>query len=101
MTDENRAWVQIGNGLDDRFIEDIGFHMFFVLRTYQMTEAEFADEVASDRDLVRQGFMSPDEFKKKTSLRRLAREVWRRDDMPARAEAWLWSDLWGDISGKG
>ena len=32
-----------------------------------------------------------------SSMRRLARELRRRDDLPSRDEAWLWCDLWGDI----
>ena len=70
----------------------IGFNMFLLLRFYQMTEAELAEEIESDRDLIRQGFMSENEFEKLSSLRRLARELRFRDDMP-----WYWNDMWGNI----
>ena len=70
----------------------IGFNMFLLLRFYQMTEAELAEEIESDRELIRQGFMSEDEFEKLSSLRRLARELRFRDDMP-----WHWNDMWGNI----
>jgi hypothetical protein len=75
----------------------IGFNMFLLLRTYQMTEAELAEEIESDRDLIREGFMSEAEFKEKSSMRELARELRRRDTLPSPDEAWLWSGLWGNI----
>jgi hypothetical protein len=73
--------------------ENVGPNMFFVLRVYQMTEAELAEEIESDRDLIRQGFMNEDEFQKRSSMRRMARDLRRRDDMP-----WHWNDLWCDIA---
>jgi hypothetical protein len=80
-------------------IKNIGMNMFFVLRSYQAAESELAEEIGSDLELIRQGFMSGSEFEKRSNLRRLARELRRRDDMPSRDEAWLWSNLWGSISG--
>ena len=71
-------------------VKKIGLNMFFLLRIYQMTEAELAEEIEDDRDLIRQGLMSEDEFEKRSSLRRLARELRFRDDMP-----WHWNDMWG------
>ena len=60
--------------------DNIGPEMFFILRIYQMTEAEFAEEIESDRDLVRQGLMSESEWMERSSTRHLARNLWRRDD---------------------
>jgi hypothetical protein len=78
-------------------VKNIGFNMLLLLRTYQMTEAELAEEIESDRDLIRQGFMSEAEFEKKTNMQKLARELRRRDSLPSPEEAWLWSDFWGNI----
>jgi hypothetical protein len=75
----------------------VGLNMFFLLRIYHMTEAELREEIESDRDLIRQGFMSEKEFKRKSSMCRLARELRHRDDMPSRDESWLWCGEWGDI----
>jgi hypothetical protein len=60
--------------------DTIGLKMFFILRVYQMTEAELAEEIESDRDLVRQGFMSESEFDERASTRALARKI-RLDDI--------------------
>jgi hypothetical protein len=58
----------------------IGLKMFSILRVYQMTEAELAEEIESDRDLVRQGFMSESEFDERAGTRALARRI-RLDDI--------------------
>lgn len=73
-------------------IKNIGLNMFFLLRTYQMTEAELVEEIEDDGDLIRQDLMSEEDFKKRSSLRRLARELRHRDDMP-----WHWNDMWSNI----
>jgi hypothetical protein len=61
----------------------IGPKMFLLLRIYQMTEAELAEEIESDRDLMRQGLMSESEFTERTSTRDLARNLRYRDSMIA------------------
>jgi hypothetical protein len=55
----------------------VGPNMFFILRLYQMTETELAEEIESDRDLMRQGFISQGKFLKRS--RALARKLRQRD----------------------
>jgi hypothetical protein len=62
--------------------KSVGPNMFFILRVYHMTEAEFRQEVEDDRDLIRQGFMGESEFKTKYSMCRLARVLRGLDDEP-------------------
>jgi hypothetical protein len=76
---------------------NIGFNTFLLLRFYQMTEVELVEEIESDRDLIRQGFLSEAEFEEKSNMQRLARELRRSDSPPSPDEAWLWSGLWGNI----
>ena len=42
-------------------IKNIGLNMFFLLRTYQMTEAELVEEIEDDGDLIRQDLMSEED----------------------------------------
>jgi hypothetical protein len=74
----------------------VGPNMSFLLHVYH-SEAELQEEIESDRDLIRQGFMGEKEFKRKYSMCRIARELRHRDDIPSRDEAWLWYGDWGDI----
>ncbi|MGA8695210.1 MAG: hypothetical protein WB689_15485 [Xanthobacteraceae bacterium] len=60
-------------------IENIGPNMFFFLRIYWMSEADLTEEIASDRDLVRQGFMNEDEFEERSGIRDQARKLHHRD----------------------
>jgi hypothetical protein len=58
----------------------IGPKMAFILRIYQMTEAEHAEDVEHDREMVRAGVMSDREYRKRSSTRSVARNIRRRDD---------------------
>ena len=58
-----------------------GPKMAFILRVYQMTEAENAEDVERDREMVRAGRMSERELWKRISTRGLARNIRRRDDL--------------------
>ena len=60
----------------------IGINMSSLLRVYHMTEAELQEEIESDRDLIRQGFMGEEEFRVKHSMYRLARQLRHLDDEP-------------------
>jgi hypothetical protein len=60
----------------------VGPNMFFLLRIYHMSEAELQEEIDSDRDLNRQGFMGEEEFRVKHSMCRFARVLRRLDDEP-------------------
>ena len=62
--------------------QPVGINMFSFLRFYHMTEAELQEEIDSDRDLIRQGFMGEQEFGIKHSMSRLARELRHLDDEP-------------------
>jgi hypothetical protein len=61
----------------------IGPNMFFLMRVYEMTETELAEEIESDRDLVRQDLMSESEFMARTNARDLARDLRYRDSVLA------------------
>jgi hypothetical protein len=60
----------------------IGPKMTFILRIYQMTGAEAADDADRDRDMVRAGKMSEREYSKRASTRHLARAIRKRDEAP-------------------
>ena len=61
----------------------IGPNMFFLMRVYEMSEAELAEEIESDPDLMRQELMSEDEFMAKTNAIKLARDLRYRDSVIA------------------
>jgi hypothetical protein len=61
----------------------IGPSMFFLMRVYEMSEAELAEEIESDRDLMRKELMSEDEFMAKTNAIELARDLRYRDSVLA------------------
>lgn len=59
---------------------NIGPKMAFILRVYQMTESENAEDHKHDREMVHAGVMSEREFWKRSSTRSVARNIRRRDD---------------------
>ena len=59
----------------------IGPKMAFILRVYQMTEAENAEDIERDREMVRAGGMSERTYYKRRSTRDVARKIRRRDDL--------------------
>jgi len=56
--------------------------MAFILRVYQMTDAESAEDEEHDRQMVAAGRMSKRERWKRISTRSLARAIRRRDNTP-------------------
>ena len=54
--------------------------MAFMLRVYQMTEAENAEDEEHDREMVCAGLMSQRTSNKRRCTRDLARNIRRRDD---------------------
>jgi hypothetical protein len=58
----------------------IGPKMAFILRVYQMTEAEDAQDDEHDRQMVSAGVMSERDFWKRSSTREVARNIRRRDN---------------------
>jgi hypothetical protein len=48
---------------------NIGPKMAFILRVYQMTESENAEDIEHDREMVRAGVMSEREYWKRSSTR--------------------------------
>ena len=58
----------------------IGPKMSFILRVYHMSEAENAQDIEHDRQMVQAGVMSEREFWKRSSTRDVARNIRRRDD---------------------
>ena len=59
---------------------NIGPKMAFILRIYQMTESENAEDVEHDREMVRVGAMSARAYDKRRCTRDVARNIRRRDD---------------------
>jgi len=62
----------------------IGPKMAFILRVYHMTEAENAEEIEHDREMVRIGRMSQSAFYKQCSTRSIARRIRHCDDLSDR-----------------
>jgi hypothetical protein len=58
----------------------IGSKMAFILRVYQMSEAENAADIEHDKQMVNAGAMSLREFSKRSATRDVARNIRRRDD---------------------
>jgi hypothetical protein len=58
----------------------IGPKIAFILRVYQMTEAENAKDIEHDREMVRAGVMSARTYEKRRCTRDVARNIRRRDD---------------------
>jgi hypothetical protein len=58
----------------------LGPKMAFILRVYQMTEAENAEDIERDREMVRAGLMSERTYDKRRCTRDVARNIRRRDD---------------------
>jgi len=58
----------------------LGPKMEFILRVYQMTEAENAEDIERDKQMVTAGTMSSREFWKRSSTRYVARNIRRRDE---------------------
>ena len=58
----------------------LGPKMAFILRVYRMSEAENAEDIEHDRQMVRAGVMSEREFWKRSSTRGQARNIRTRDD---------------------
>jgi hypothetical protein len=58
----------------------IGAKMAFILRVYQMTDAENAEDIERDRELMRAGLMSATEFSKRGCTRNVARKIRLRDN---------------------
>jgi hypothetical protein len=58
----------------------IGPKMSFILRVYYMSEAENAEDIEHDRQMVQAGVMSEREFWKRSSTRDVARNIRKRDD---------------------
>ncbi len=61
-------------------MKNIGPKMEFVLRVYQMTEAENTADEERDREMCADGCMSRREFMKRISTRSVARRLRHRDD---------------------
>jgi len=59
----------------------IGPKMAFILRVYQMTEAENAGEIEYDREMVRAGLMSERDYDRRCCTRNVARKIRHRDDL--------------------
>src|SRR6516165_1425617 len=59
----------------------IGPKMAFILRVYQMTEAENAEDIEHDREMVRAGLMSERDYDKRRCTRDVARKIRHRDDL--------------------
>ena len=59
---------------------DYGKVMRDMLRAYGMTEAENAEDIELDRELVNIGRMSPREYLKRACARSVARKIRQRDD---------------------
>ena len=59
---------------------DYGKVMRDMLRAYGMTEAENAEDIELDRELVNIGRMSPREYLKRARARSVARKIRQRDD---------------------
>ena len=59
----------------------IGPKMAFILRVYQMTEAENAEDIEHVREMVRAGLMSERDYDKRRCTRDVARKVRHRDDL--------------------
>jgi hypothetical protein len=73
----------IETGSDDSmstFNMGLGPKMAFILRVYRMSEAENAEDIEHDRQMVRAGVMSEREFWKRSSTRGVARNIRTRDD---------------------
>ena len=51
----------------------IGRKIAFILRVYQMTEAESAEDIEHDRQMVRAGLMSERDYDKRRCTRDVAR----------------------------
>jgi hypothetical protein len=62
------------------FNVNLGPKMAFILRVYMMSEAETAEDVEHDWEMVRGGLMSERQFWKRFSTREVARNIRRRDD---------------------
>ena len=60
----------------------IGPKMAFILRVYHMTDAENAEDVERDHEMVAAGLMSQREFDKRIPTRDLARRIRQRDNTP-------------------
>ena len=58
----------------------LGPKMAFILRVYRMSEAENAEDIEHDRQMLRAGVMSEREFWKRSSTRHVARNIRKRDD---------------------
>ena len=58
----------------------IGPKMAFILRVYQMTDAENAEDVERDREMVAAGLMSQREYDKRMPTRDVARRIRQRDN---------------------
>ena len=58
----------------------LGPKMAFILRVYRMSEAENAEDIEHDRQMVNAGVMSEREFWKRSSTREVARNIRRRDN---------------------
>jgi hypothetical protein len=63
---------------------NLGPKMEFILRVYEMTEAENSEDIERDKQMIEAGTMSAREFCKRSSTRGMARNIRRRDD----ASAW-------------
>jgi len=59
---------------------NIGPKMAFILRVYQMTDAENAEDEEHDREMVKAGLMSKREFWKRSATRDVARKIRQRDN---------------------
>ena len=59
----------------------IGPKMAFILRVYQMTEAENAEDIEHVREMVRAGLMSERDYDKRRCTRDVARKIRHRDDL--------------------
>jgi hypothetical protein len=59
---------------------NIGPKMAFILRVYQMTDAESAEDEEHDREMVKAGLMSERERWKRMHTRDLARKIRQRDN---------------------
>jgi hypothetical protein len=58
----------------------IGPKMSFILRVYQMSEAENAEDIEHDKQMVCAGLMSVRECDKRRCTRDVARNIRRRDE---------------------
>ena len=59
----------------------IGPKMAFILRVYRMTDAENAENVERDREMVAAGLMSERDYDKRRCTRDVARKIRDRDDL--------------------